>query len=499
MDINQTYQNFVQKRHKIADLSYILAVLQWDMEVYMPTLGASKRGDQVGTLASMLHSKSMEVEYVSILTELNSELEHNPTLEEGIKVNIKEAYKDYVKDSKLDNEFVERHNKLISNSFHAWAEAKNKGDFSLFLPFLEDVINITKEKQERIGFSGTLYDALLDEYDPGLTTESLNGVFEVLKKELIPMIQVLKERNLGLKNPLEGQKFDTIKQFELCKEIAQILHFDFNAGRLDVSEHPFTTNFSSQDVRITTHFNPDNLIDSIWSTIHEVGHGLYELGLPSSEYGLATGQYCSLSIHESQSRFWENNVGKSKEFIEVIYPIFKKYFNDQLPDSQEEFYQFLNKVEPNLIRIQSDEITYHLHIIIRFEIEQALFDGSLKAKDIPMVWNQKVKDYLGLEVPNDSKGCLQDVHWSHGSFGYFPTYTMGTLYASQWQHYLEETSPFGLNVGQGNFKAILDWHRANIHSYGRRYSSGELCNKATGKALNPQYFIDYLKQKYSIK
>jgi carboxypeptidase Taq len=276
------------------------------------------------------------------------------------------------------------------------------------------------------------------------------------------------------------------------------MHFDFEAGRQDISEHPFTTNFSSKDVRVTTRIDEKDLANMVWSCIHEGGHALYEQGLPDEQYGLPLGEYCSLSIHESQSRLWENCIGRSKSFWQYHYPKLQEYFPEQLNAiSLEQFYCGTNKVIPSLIRTEADELTYHFHVMIRYEIEKMLIEGSLVAKDIPAVWNEMYKQKLGINVPDDNRGCLQDVHWSHGSFGYFATYSIGSLYAAQlWSTIKKSIPDIDTTILNGSTLPVFNWLQKNIFPHGRYFDASGLCKKATGEMLNPRYFIDYAKGKF---
>jgi carboxypeptidase Taq len=294
-------------------------------------------------------------------------------------------------------------------------------------------------------------------------------------------------------------RYDKDQQWAFGLELLRQMGYDFEAGRQDVSSHPFTTNFSSQDVRVTTRTAEDNLNEMIWSCIHEGGHALYEQGLPDSEYGLPSGEYVSLGIHESQSRLWENNVGRSLPYWKCNLPRLKELFPENLKHvSPDDFYKAMNKVQPSLIRTNADELTYHFHILIRFEIEKALIEGTVEVNDLPALWNAKYKEYLGLDVPSDSKGVLQDIHWSHGSFGYFPTYSLGSFYAAQFYAFAARQIPeLEAEIEKGNLKPLLDWLRTHIHAEGKMYSAENLCIKITGEKLSFKYFMEYARKKYS--
>ena len=487
------YQKFHQLRSNISDLAYTHAVLNWDMEIYMPRGGSDFRSQQIATIAGMVHDLSTSNEMGDLLHQLAA----NESLGFIEKRNVQESMRLYERERKLDNEFVKRLSQSISQSYKAWMEAREKNDYGIFAPMLKDVFEMSREKAARYGYASHPYDALMDEYEPGMTTTRVDEVFREVKPQLSAFLDKIKHSSAPDMSILNGH-FDMKAQEELCKKLATGLGFDWNCGRLDVSEHPFTTSFNARDVRITTRYKENNLLESIWGVIHEVGHGLYEQGLPPEQYGLPCGEPVSLSIHESQSRLWENNVGKSYAYIETYWEDFQNAFPENFKGkSAKEFFKALNKVEPNLIRTDSDEVTYHFHILLRYEIEKGLIEGSLDVADLEEIWNYKIKEYLGLDVPNPKVGVLQDIHWSHGSIGYFPTYSLGTFYASQFYHYADKAIPdLQGNIEKKNFAPLLGWLRTNIHSLGHQYDSEDLCEKVCGEKLNYKYFDEYIHKKF---
>jgi carboxypeptidase Taq len=326
----------------------------------------------------------------------------------------------------------------------------------------------------------------------------VDKVFADLKPQLSALLDTIKNKP-QVDNSFLHQHFNKDSQWKFGMEILKRMQFDFDAGRQDISEHPFTINFNNNDVRVTTRVDENDFGNMTWSCIHEGGHALYEQGLPTEEYGLPLSEYCSLSIHESQSRLWENNVGRGKAFWQYNLPLLKKYFPTQFQNiTPEQFYKGINKVQPSLIRTEADELTYHFHVMIRYDIEKMLIDGSIKTKDIPAYWNEHYQKYLGIQVPDDKQGCLQDVHWSHGSFGYFATYSLGSLYAAQlYATFTKQNPSFEKEVALGNTADLLQWLRQQIHQYGRYYTSEALCSKATGETLDSKYFMDYAAKKYS--
>ncbi|MES1219595.1 MAG: carboxypeptidase M32, partial [Bacteroidota bacterium] len=404
---------------------------------------------------------------------------------------------DYTQQQKLSGDFVRQLSEATSKSFQAWVTAKKENSFSLFEPHLAGLIELKKQEAGFLGYEGHAYNALLNQYERGCTVSLLDKVFTSLQqplKELLTEITNCKQTD----DQFLTRRYSKEKQWQFGLELMKQLGFDFEAGRQDIAEHPFTTNFSSQDVRLTTRIDENDFSNMTWSCIHECGHGLYEQGLPAAFYGLPLGEYTSLSIHESQSRLWENNVGRSLNCWRYFYPRVQEYFPDQLNDiSLQQFYKGINKVQPSFIRTDADELTYHFHVQIRYELEKNLLEGSLQAKDIPAYWNEQYNKLLGVNVPEDRQGCLQDVHWSHGSFGYFPTYSLGSFYAAQFFAAAQKNIPdLDLAITNGNYKPLLDWLRISVHVHGRRFTSEELCERITGEPLNIDYFMRYATDKY---
>jgi carboxypeptidase Taq len=356
---------------------------------------------------------------------------------------------------------------------------------------------LKRRETEYLGFEGHPYDALLNDYERGCNVAMLDKTFAEIQTPLKTLLDKINHQS-----PVDDwflhQQFPKKEQWEFGMKLIKDLGFDFEAGRQDISEHPFSVNFNNADVRITTRIDEHDFSNMLWSCIHETGHALYEQGLPASEYGLPLSEYTSLSIHESQSRLWENNVGRSISFWESYYPALTEQFSGQFKNlNVEQFYKGINKVQPSLIRTEADEITYHFHVMIRYELEKLMIEGSVKTHEIPLYWNDAYIKYLGVIVADDKTGCLQDVHWSHGSLGYFPTYSLGSLYAAQF--YSQATKEIPLlkeEIKNGRFGALLSWLRNQIHSQGRRYTSGELSKKITGEDLNISYFLDYATEKY---
>jgi carboxypeptidase Taq len=494
MNSTELYAQYKQLLQKIADIKYAAAILQWDQETYLPAKGAAIRGQQIATLSELAHEQFTKDDVGHLLKDLLSKNDLGDTQLRNVQL----SFEDYTKNKKLPSSFVRQMSEAVNKSFHAWIEARKQNSFSIFENPLHDIIKLKKQEAEYLGYQKHPYNALMNDYDKGLTVDIADAVFENLKSQLLTLLNKIKEKP-QVDNSFLQKHFDKDSQWKFGIELLKDMNFDLDAGRQDISEHPFTTNFNSNDVRLTTRIDENDFGNMTWSCLHEGGHGLYEQGLPESEYGLPLGEYCSLSIHESQSRLWENNVGRGLAYWKHNYPSLQQHFNTQLANiSVDEFYKGINVVSPSLIRTEADELTYHFHVMIRYEIEKMLIEGAITTKDIPAYWNEHYKKYLGVTVPDDKNGCLQDVHWSHGSFGYFATYSLGSLYAAQlYAAILTKNSSIEKEIEAGNTLPILDWLRNNIHKHGRYHTSEDLCKQATGEVLNSSHFITCVTKKYT--
>lgn len=493
--------SFTQLKEKLIEITHLasaLSIINWDKETYMPPRGVGLRAKTISTLATLVHEKFTNSEFEQLITNLNH-LSDQGKLGEKEQCVVREIWRDFSREKKLPKEFVAELSHTVAEAHHAWIDAKKKSDFSMFQPKLEKIISLKRKEAELVGYNNSPYDALLDQYEKESRSEDLSILFEELKDILVPLLKKIKEAPNSINHNILKGDFDIEKQKQFNRLVLEKIGFDFDIGRIDESAHPFTTSFNPEDVRITTRFNNHNIFYSLLSTIHEAGHALYEQGLETEHFGTPLAESISLGIHESQSRMWENLIGKSKPFWQYFYPKLQKYFSSPFSNiSFDQFYQALNTVKPSLIRTEADEVTYNLHIILRFEIEKELVEGTIEVKDLPEIWNRKMKDLLGIDVPADSEGVLQDVHWSSGSIGYFPTYTLGNLYSAQFYH-AAQTQILNLEkeIAAGEFGHLLAWLRKNIHSHGRFYSQNELIQKVTGEKLNSRYFTDYLHKKYS--
>ncbi|WP_143305023.1 carboxypeptidase M32 [Chitinophaga vietnamensis] len=489
----ELYADYKLKMQKIADVRNAIAVLGWDQETYLPEKGAAFRGQQITTLSTIAHEMFTE----PALGELLQELQQRGDLDDVQQKNIALSLEDYGKNKKYPAAFVASLSETTNECYHAWIKARKANDYQLFAPLLDRMITLKKQETDILGYKGHPYNALLNEYEKGATTTMLDTIFQEVKTALSPLLDEIAQRPQVNRDFLH-RHYDRDQQWKLGIGLLKAMGYDMKAGRQDISEHPFTTSFNPQDVRVTTRIDENDFSNMTWSCIHEGGHALYEQGLPTEQYGLPCGEATSLGIHESQSRLWENNVGRSLPFWEYQYSKLQQVFPQNLQQvSLSDFYKAINHVQPSLIRTEADELTYHFHIMIRYEIEKGLIDGSLAAKDLHHTWNEYYRQYLHVTVPDDVRGVLQDIHWSHGSFGYFPTYSLGSFYAAQFFTAAQKQVPdISASIAAGNYHPLLEWLRNNIHPFGRYYTSNELCEKVTGKPLQFSYFLDYARGKF---
>ena len=489
----KTYADIKSYVQKIADINGAAAVLSWDKEVNLPPGGAGVRSRQMATLSSLSHERTINPQLIENIDRL---LQEN-SLAEGERINLIRLQEDIKKQTKFSAAFVEKMSLAVSKGYHAWLEARQKSDFSIYKIALDEVIELKKESIEIIGYKAHPYDALIDDYEPGMTVQTLDRVFDQVKNELVPTLQHFASKSQP-DDAFLKKYFKESDQWEFGIQVLTRMGYDFNCGRQDKSPHPFSISFGSTDVRVTTRVDDHNYAYMLWSTIHEGGHALYEQGLKASEYGMPLGQAASLAIHESQSRLWENHVGRGLPFWEYYYPELCRKFPRQLKDiSVEQFYKAINKIESNLIRTEADELHYHMHVLIRYEIEKLIVTNQIKTDDLPSLWNELYSKYLNIQVPNDAQGVLQDVHWAFGSIGYFPTYSLGSFYAAQFYAHAEKSiDDLDGKIRSGQFKPLLTHLRKNIHQHGRRLYSEELCKEVTGETLDLKYFMDYVKNKF---
>lgn len=495
--IRKQYEQYVAHLQKIQDLNSTLALLHWDNEVNAPPKGAQLRGQQIATLSATVHEWATSAELGGLLTNLNA---NRQALSENEAKNVELSLALYNKEKKLSIEFVTAFSRARTNAFQAWLKARKAKDYTLYKNELNVMVDLLKEKAELIGYEEHPYDALIDEFEKGATVAQLDVLFGDVRQQLVAFTKEIKAKGKPSEKAFLNRHYDKQKQWDFGIELLAQMGYDFEAGRQDISEHPFTTTFSAKDVRITTRIEEDNPIEMIGGCVHEGGHALYEMGLSTKYYGLPLGMPTSLGIHESQSRLWENQVGLSLAYWKVNFPRMQEIFPKALGDiTVEQFYKAINQLEPNYLRTIADEIHYHLHVLIRYEIEKGLLDGTYEVETLDLVWNKKYKDFLGLDVPHATYGILQDVHWAEGLFGYFPTYSLGSFYAAQFYSKAKEDIPnLEEQIAKGNMAPLLDWLRYHIHQHGQKYTSEELCHRITGEGLNLSYFMEYAREKYAL-
>ncbi|MCP4583766.1 MAG: carboxypeptidase M32 [candidate division Zixibacteria bacterium] len=483
---------------QVSTLYSCMSLLGWDERTYMPRKGAPNRAEQQSMLAGMAHEKFTSKEIGDLISEVEaSDLVKDPLSADA--VNVREIRRVYDKQVKKPKSLVEEISKTTTLSEQAWVEARKKSDFPGFSPWLAKMIDLKNEEAESVGYEKEPYDALLDDYEPGETAENITKVFADLRGDLVPLVEAVANAPKKPDVSILEREYDVDRQAILGKAASAAIGFDYDSGRLDITTHPFCTTIGSGDVRITTRYNRDHFAQAFFGIMHETGHGLYEQGLDPQYSGLPMGDSISLGIHESQSRMWENIVGRSKPFWKYFFPRARQVFWEALSDVKlDDFYFAINDVRPSLIRVEADEATYNLHILLRFEIEHAIFNKELKTDDIPGIWNEKFQKYFGITPPNDAQGCLQDVHWGAGLIGYFPTYTLGNLYSAQFYAKAEEElGNLDEEFSRGHFDSLLGWLRDKIHKHGQRYRAEDLVKQVTGKPLSHEYLLKYLKDKYA--
>ncbi len=490
-----------QFREKLLELAYLqstLCVLEWDKLVNVPKEGQEARTAASAYLTTLRHKKLVSPEFEGTLMQAK-ELMDSGALEPDECCIVRETLRGFEKEKRLPTEFVTELARVCGEAYQHWVEARKNSDFAMFAPDLKKIVGLKREEAKLLGFESSPYDALIDNFEPYTTSAGISQLFSELKAFLVEFITRIKGSRIKINGSVLRCDCPVEEQSRFVKMVAREIGYNFNAGRLDTSVHPFSISFHPTDARITSRWDRHNIMEGITSVVHESGHSMYEQGLLAGNYGTPMGEYVSLGIHESQSRMWENIIGRSRHFWRYFYPRLRKTFPAAFgATSLEVFYRALNSVKPSLIRTDADEATYNLHIILRFEIEKALIEGSIEVEDLPSIWNRKVKEYLGIRVPNDAKGVLQDIHWSGGSFGYFPTYALGNLYAAQFYAAARKDMPdLEKEIARGRFDGLHEWLKKSIYVHGKLFSASELAQRVTGEGLNSKYFINYISQKYS--
>ncbi|PIP58784.1 MAG: carboxypeptidase [Verrucomicrobia bacterium CG_4_10_14_0_8_um_filter_43_34] len=492
-EVHVTYDKLVEELKHVHRLKSILNLLTWDERVNMPDQSADFRALQQGTLARLVYREFTKQEIGGYLNVLES---NGDQLSSAQRALIRETRRKYDRKKSLSEEFVARKKEMESKGYQAWKKARDENDFMLFAPVLEEILVMAREEAGHVGYADDPYAYWVDRYDPGFSVKDIDQYFGELKSGIAPIVAQIQASSVKpSRDILKG--FSVKKQKVFITEVISRIGFDFEQGRLDKTIHPFCGG-SSEDCRITVNYAKDAPLFSVFGGLHEAGHGLYEQGQPEQYLGTPLGEALVMAMHESQSRLWENQIGHSRVFWEYWEGEYRRLFYRQLRDiSSEDFYRAINAVEVNPVRVQSDEVTYNLHVILRYELEKKLLDGSLQVRDLPVAWNKLSEELLGYTPKNDMEGVLQDVHWSIGAFGYFPSYALGNMIAAQlWAQLRQDIPNVDEEIALGNFAPVLVWLRENIHQYGKQYSTKELVKMATGKEMSSQYFLEYLSERY---
>lgn len=501
------YQDFQKHIAELSDILCAISVLKWDARTQMPPGGAQTRGYQLATLSRIAHEHFAGEKTARLLDAVEKEIAGDEADSYRVReVRQTRQYFDIVR--RIPVELTAKKATLGPVSEQIWAEAKQNNDFKAFMPYLQQMLDLAKAQAEAVGYEEHPFDALVFEYEPSVTASKLKVLFGDLKAGVLPLLKKIVANDKPLEQDLWRQEYPVDKQKTFGLEMAQRIGYDVNRGRLDIAPHPFEISFTRNDVRITTRYNLNYLPMALYGTLHETGHGLYEQGVDPalSRTALATdflGQYAvggtSYGAHESQSRLWENQIGRSREFWEVHFDRLREIFPEQMAAASPDLlYRSVNRVRPSLIRVEADEVTYNLHIMLRVEIEMALLEDKLKLSELPELWNAKMQEYLGVTPPNDSKGVLQDVHWSTGGFGSFPGYTVGNVMSAQFLEAAHRDVP-GLDASlkQGDYRPLLGWLTENIYRHGRAYNAGELLQRTTGHDLHVGPYLKYIEGKYT--
>jgi carboxypeptidase Taq len=487
------YERLRQRLQDIGKLDVVEAHLEWDQEVMMPAKGVNGRAEVCAMVAKLRHEWRTHPELGKLLEELSDQT--GDPVHDG---NVREARRTYRRAVKVPIELVGEIAHTTAHARETWTAARRDNAFKDFAPLLGRIVDLKRRQAQAIGYEKDAYDALLDEFEPGATSANLTKLFAELRARLTPIVHALTHGAHQPDSTLLNRNFPRDAQAKLALKLAEEMGYDFAAGRLDISVHPFCTSLGPSDVRITTRYDENYLPPAIFGVMHEVGHALYEQGLDPAHAFTPAGASVSLGIHESQSRMWENFVGRSRAFWERHYPATKHLFPQALRDVDlDVFHAAINTVAPTFIRVEADEVTYNLHIVLRFEIERDLIGGRLEVADIPAAWNAKMQDLLGITPPTDRDGCLQDIHWSSGLFGYFPTYALGNLYAGQfWQTLRKAVPDLDARIATGDMRTLLNWLRENIHRHGQQYRPNVLCQRITGQDLSINPLLSYIEGKF---
>ena len=498
MTPDSAYAELLSRSREATLIASCANVLEWDQETYMPAGGVEHRGEQLGLLAGLAHERATDPRIAELLAAVEgSALVRDPDAPES--VNVRELRRGYDRETRLPRALVEEIARTTPVAHQEWTASRRASDFARFRPWLEKIVALKRQEAECVGYAASPYDALLDDYEQGATAAETARLFDALRAELVPLVRAIAGAPRRGNASALRREIPVERQRAFGEVVAAALGFDFACGRLDTSAHPFCTGIGPGDCRLTTRFDPHDFTDGLYSIVHEVGHGLYDQGLPPAHYGTPMGQAADMGVHESQSRLWENRVGRSRAFWEHFLPVARASFGGALDGvSLDALHEAVNVVAPSLIRVSADEVTYNLHVLIRFELERALLSGSLSAADVPGAWNEAYARYLGVTPADDAEGCLQDSHWSGGLFGYFPTYTVGNVCAAQLVAAAErDLGPVDELFRRGEFVPLLGWMREHVHRHGRRDASASaLVRRLTGEPLDHRPLVDSLRRKY---
>lgn len=489
------YAELIRRWKETSLLGSCSAVLGWDERTYMPRNGSALRADQLALLARLCHERVIDPQIGDLLSKAEA-----TSADADAQANLREIRRACSRAVKIPAALVEELARTTTRAQQAWAEARAANKYSQFQPWLEKIVNLKRQEADAVGWKDHPYDALIDEFEPGTTTKSIASLFAELAADLTPLVAALLNSKRQPNREILHREFPVETQQSFGKQVAESMGFNFQAGRLDVTTHPFCSGIGPGDCRITTRYNPRHFNEAFFGVLHEAGHGLYEQNLAAEHFGTPLGAAASYGIHESQSRLWENQVGRSRPFWEGCFPKAQTAFPAALGNvTLDDFLFAINDVQASFIRVEADEATYNLHIILRFELELALLKGDLKPADLPDAWNGAFRRLLGITPPDHAKGCLQDIHWSFGGVGYFPTYTLGNLFAAQFMQQVRQdlgSESLDADFRKGEFGRLRTWLVENIHRHGQRYRPGALCERITGRPLSHKPFIEYLRGKF---
>jgi carboxypeptidase Taq len=491
------WEAFRELLGEVFDLNAAASVLGWDQQTYMPPGGAGERAAQLATLGRLAHDRLVSDEFGAALEGARQEVVSlDPDSDEAC--TVRRAGREFDKQRRVSSAWVAEFNRVTALAHEIWRKARAESNFAQFRPSLERVVQLRRDYAGFFAPFEHVYDPLLDDFEPGLKTSQVKAVFEALRPQQVELVRAVADHGRPVDDAVVHLAYDIDRQWEFGVEVIRRLGYDLERGRQDKSTHPFTTSFGVNDVRITTRFDPSFINTSVFSSIHECGHALYEQGVSQALDRTLVATGASMALHESQSRMWENFVGRSRPFWVAFFPRLQQIFPTQLGGVHaEDFYRAINKVEPSLIRVEADEATYNLHIMLRFELELELMAGSLPVPDLPDAWNARVRDYLGITPPDDAQGVLQDVHWSGGALGYFPTYALGNLVAAQlWEKINTDIPDLDRQIERAEFGGLLAWLRERIHRHGAKFDPMELLERVTGSQLTPEPYLRYLKAKF---